>query len=142
MYTTKGGSGVKDWVSANSMDVSSTGVHTTHKSIMRRVQVTRIMALVDTVMSSTGAIVVKFWRRPTYGSTAGQVLIGQLSIPATQAAGSVVYKEISQVTLNPGEEVTYECTTAATTSGKALFDFEYEDAPEAAANSSNMVASA
>lgn len=141
MYTIKKRP-VQNYVAANAQDVASTGVHTTSKAVLAQMDVTRLMAVVDTAIVSTGAVSVKFWRRPTFNSTSSQVSLGTLSIPAGTAAGKVLYKDISPTQINPGEQITFEVLTAATTSGKLAYEIELADSPEAAGNQSNMIASA
>lgn len=144
MYTIKKRA-VFNYVAANSQDLSAAAVHTTFKSVGSQMDVTRLMAIVTTAVVSTGAVVVKFWRRPTFGSTASQVLLGQLSIPAGTAAGKVLYKDISPTQVNPGEEISFEVTTAAAgggAAGGAVYELELSDSPEAGGNQANMIASA
>lgn len=144
MYTIKKRA-VFNYVAANSDSLTAAAVHTTFKSVCSQMDVTALFALVTTAVVSTGAVAVSFWRRPVFGSTAGQVLLGTLSIPAGTAAGKVLYKEISPTQVNPGEQISYEVTTAAAgggAAGAALFDLELSDSPEAHGNQLNMIASA
>lgn len=141
MYTIKKRA-VQNYVAANAQDLSSAAIHTTFKAVCSQMDVTRLCALVTVAVVSTGPVVVKFWQRVTFASVTNQVLLGTLSIPGGTAAGKVVYKDISPTLIYPGQEISYEVTTAATASGSAVYDVEFSDSPEAAANQANMIASA
>lgn len=83
------------------------------------VVLTRIMLLVSTAVVSTGSVVVNVYQRPTYGSTAGQVLIGALTIPAGTAAGKIVYKNVESFKILPGQQLAFNVGTAAAGGGAA-----------------------
>lgn len=104
-------------------------------------QVRRIMATVDTIMSSTGAVVITFYRRPIYGTTTSQVSIGTLTIASTAAVGKVYYKDVEGPVILEGDQVAAVVTTTATTSGKVINNYIGDESPEQAANITNMVAS-
>ena len=132
-------------VAADADDLTGAAVHTTSVGVMAQVKVKRLMCLVSTAVVSTGAVVVAFKRYPTFGSAAGAVTLGSVSIPAGTAAGKVVYKDISQVTLLPGDQLVAEVTTAAAgggAAGGALYGVLAELDPEQPANQSDMIASA
>ena len=97
------------------------------------------------VASSTAAL-VEFNQRPTPGSGSGEVLLGQLTLAHGTAAGTVVYKDISPVRLNPGDELSYEHVTTAVSTGTAagagFYGILYELAPEYVANTTDLSASA
>lgn len=107
-----------------------------------RMRVKDIQALVTTALVSTGSVVCTFYRRPTHGSTSGEVSIGVLTIPAATTVGQTVYKVVSGVSINAGEEVVVKLTTAAATSGGCVFNFVADEDPEVVANQSNLIASA
>lgn len=108
--------------------------------------VKRISFVVKTAAVSTGGIVITFYKRPTIFSTAGQASVGTLTIPNGALAGAVYYKDISAVSLQPGESIAADVTTAAA-GGSAAGDGyvliqEAEENPDVVANLSNHVASA
>ncbi len=141
MYTIKRRA-VDDFVAADIQVLTSTGVHTTYKIVQSEMVVTRLLFTIETVVSSSVSAVVKFWRRPALSSTSGQVSLGTLTIPTGAAVSKTYYKDISPVTVFPGDQITYEVTTAATSTGKGFANVELADNPEAAGNQTNMVASA
>lgn len=115
--------------------------------VMRSCVVRRIGFIVTTlVASNTQNAVVEFNRRPTPGSSSGEVLLGQLTIPTGTAVGKVLYKNISPVRLQVGDALSLEHVTQATDSGSAagagFYMFELVDEPEYIANEADAVASA
>jgi hypothetical protein len=80
---------------------------------------TRIMIQISTATVSSGNIVVSVYQRPTYGSTAGQVLIGTLVIPTGVAAGGIYYKNVESVKIPQGSQLAFACSTAAAGGGAA-----------------------
>lgn len=136
---------VDDFVLADACDLTATAVHTTFKIVQEEMQVLRLMASVGVATVSTGNITVVFYRRPTIASASGQVTLGTLLIPGGTAVGKTVYKDIAPVTVFPGEQIAYEVTVAAaggSAAGKAYLNVGLADNPDAAANQSNMLASA
>lgn len=128
-------------IGATELDCS--GSNTAGVHVMDATNVARIEVLVSTVMVSTTPIVITVKRRPTYGTATGEVTISTLSIPATQAVGGVIYKDLAgTVNLAPGEGLSFAVTTVATTSGKVLVGFVGLEDPETPANQSKMIASA
>jgi len=128
-------------------DIAALGVHSYSFAIMEQCCVTRLHALVATLVASdTIEGVVEFKKRPQFGSAVGEVSIGTLTIPDGSAVGDVIYKDVSPVVLAPGNELVFEVTTAATDSGVVDGDLLYgvraDLDPEDANNQSNMVASA
>lgn len=112
---------------------------------MHQVQVKQIAFVVSTATVSSANIVVTVKRRPTVGSSSGEVTIGTLSIPTGVAAGKMYYKNVTPVTVAQGEEIVFEVTTAAAGMGAAgagYSGFDAEHDPEVPANNSDMVASA
>ena len=133
---------VQTYIAANSQNLAVAAVHTTSKSVCSQMDVSALFALVTTAVVSAAPVTVLFYRNPIFGSTVGQVLLGQLLIPAGTAAGKCVYKEISPTQVNPGEQITMQITVAATGSGAAAYDVELSDSAEAHGNQANMIASA
>lgn len=115
---------------------------------VKRCRVTRVKFVVTTVIAaSTQTPVVEFNRRPTIGSSSGEVLIDNITIPTGTAAGTVMYATPStQVTLEVGDELSYEHTVQATdgssATGAGYYAVEVEDYPEYKGNESNYTLSA
>lgn len=110
-----------------------------------QVVLTRVMLLVSTATVSTGNIVVTVYQRPTYGSTAGQVTLGTITIPTGVAAGTIYYKNIESVKVPPGSQIAFNVTTAAAgggAAGAAFPMFKAFMASEDPRNVTAMVASA
>lgn len=126
-------------VAADADDLSAAAVHTTFVPVMAQMKVRRLEVLVSVV--TVGACTVAFKRRPTFGSTSGEVTMGSVVVPGATAAGKVVYKDITPVVCFPGDQIVYEITSAAT-SGSAHYGVSGELDPEQAANQSDMIASA
>lgn len=111
------------------------------------IQVRRISFGVTTaVTAGTTAPTVTVYRRPTAGSSSGQVLLGTLTIPNAQAAGTVVYKELESVRVKAGEGLAFRVNVQAvdggTAAGVGFPGALVELDPEVPANQSNMTASA
>lgn len=139
MYTLKFAPLQKDITELDCSSTASLNVFV----VAQPMELKRIAALVTTVMSSTGTILLTFFKRPTFGSTSGEASLGTITIPATAAVGGTYYKELNSNTiLLPGQCLVVKVTTAATTSGKCCPLFEAQDAPEVPANMSSMIASA
>lgn len=99
------------------------------------------------VAADTTAPVVEFNRRPTQGSSSGEVLIDQITIPDATAAGTCMYVDLtSPVAFAPGETLAVEHVTQAADAGTAAGDGYYFalciDDPEIPANQDNMTESA
>lgn len=107
-------------------------------AIIRRVGVG-----ITTTCNSTGVVVVAVKKYPTMGSNASAVTLATLNIPATSAAGKVIYIPLASAQkLIEGDELVFEVTTAATTAGVGVCMFDADDNPEMPANNSDMVLSA
>lgn len=127
--------------------LSGAGVHTASYVCMEQVLVRSLYAVVTTLVASdTAEAVITIKRRPTYGSATGEVSIGTLTIPDTTAAGKVIYKNVSPVEIQPGDQVVFEITTAATdgssVAGNVVYGLRISANEEEEANSSDMVLSA
>lgn len=113
---------------------------------LRPMYVRKVAFAVGTTCVSSGTIVVKVKKYVVFGSAAGAVDLATLNIPATQAAGGVIYKDLaSSQKLMPGEELVFEVTTAAAGGGAAgagVCMFDADDNPETSPNESNLIASA
>lgn len=120
-------------------------VHSYLELVLSQFLVKRIAAIITTSVVSTGAVVVKFYDRPTPGSAAAQVTIGTLNIPAGTLVGSVVYKDVTAYSMHPGHELAMEVTTASAgggAAGGAVYAVEGEDDPESVLDQPTMIASA
>lgn len=125
--------------------VTSTGVYGS-KLCFQQVKINRIAVIVTTaVVADLGAPVITFRKRPTPGSSSGQSVVGTITVPDLAVVGSVYYKEINPVELDPGQELAYDVSTAATSAGSAagavLAVEEYQDDPEFVKDQANMIAS-
>lgn len=132
-------------VAADLDDLTGAAVHTTSFGVTSQMKVKRIMCMITTAVVSNVTVVVAFKRYPTYGSSASATTIGSISIPTGTAAGKVVYKDVTPLQCNPGDQIVCEVTTAAGgggAAGNAFYSIEYAAMPEAAANQSDMIASA
>jgi hypothetical protein len=114
-------------------------------TVLSQCQVDQLFFAISTSVVSSGNVIVAFKRRPTIGSSSGEVTIGSLTIPGGAAAGKVYYKQVSPVVCAAGEQIVIEVTTAAAGMGAAgngqgFFDAEQD--PETNANNPDMVASA
>jgi hypothetical protein len=124
-------------------DLSATGVHTYSFAIMEQCCVRRLYALVSTLVdSAVTEAVVDFKFRPNFGSAAGEVTLGQLTIPDATVVGDVVYKDVSPYTLLAGGELVFEVSVAADTAGEAVYGVRADLDPEEAVNQSQLIASA
>lgn len=115
--------------------------------VTRNCKIKRIGAYVTlAVAASTTAPVLTFRKRLSYGTSGSQVTLGTLTIPNGAALGKVYYKDISPVSLAPGQSICFDHTTqavdASSAAGKVIYFVELELDPEVVGNSSNMVASA
>lgn len=144
MYTDKIGSFVQfgTFPPSGGTSVAATGVLAARQIASRQMVIKRIALGVLTVMNSTGAIVVDCRIRPTPGSATGELVVGTISIPTTGAVGQTFYKDVAGVVCQPGWEVNFNVTTAATTSGAVIQIIEGEYDPEAPLNQTNFIASA
>lgn len=113
--------------------------------ISKGIRVTQIKFHVTTaVVATTTAPVVAVKKRPTPGSSSGEVTIGLLTIPNGTAVSKIVYKNVTPVELAPGDSLAFEHTVqaAGTPAGAGYYSVDYDIDPEVPANLSDMVASA
>lgn len=120
-------------------DLSGAAVHSFSYLIQSRIEVSRLLATVTT--ATVGASTITYRKRPTPGSATGQSSLGTITIPGSATVGSVYYKDISPEVLEPGCQVVFEVTSAAT-SGEAVYGIEGHEKPEYVGNESAMIASA
>lgn len=124
----------------SSADLSATGVLGVTYIITRGCEVARLQVLV-VVAPTVTAPVITFRKRPTVASSVGQSSLGTITIPVGTAIGTVVYKDISPVNMQPGDEIAPDVTTAAT-AGTGIPAFVLNERTDTAANQSHMLASA
>ena len=111
----------------------------------RPVNVEKLAFLVSTATVSTGNIVISVYKRQVVGSSSGQSLIDTLTIPSGVAAGVLYYSLPSTVSLQMGQAISFEVTTAAAGGGSAgagyaIVNVDYS--PESMVNNSSAVLSA
>lgn len=124
----------------------------------RECVIERIMLLLTAPVVSTGSVVCTLTIVKANGSP--NVVLPTLIIPAGTAAGKVVFKDVqvaspaavlpgsnygsspAQYNMDPGDQLQYAVSTAATTSGNGIFLVDVSDSPEVPAVLSNMIASA
>jgi hypothetical protein len=114
-------------------------------TVQAQCQVDQLFFAISTSVVSSGNVVVTFKRRPTLGSTSGEVTIGTLTMPSGAAAGKVYYKAVAPVVCLAGEQIVVEVTTAAaggSAAGNGQGFFDAEQDPETNANNPDMVLSA
>lgn len=99
-----------------------------------------------TCSATTTAPVIEINRRPTPGSSTGEVLIEQITIPDTTAAGKVLVTRFAPVQLNVGDSLAFEHVTAAAGSGTpacaGFYDVTLHVDDESDGNQSDLVVSA
>jgi len=104
-------------------------------------EIVGIAAVIDNDIAAAG--VVKFDKRPTFGSDTGRGDgdVGVLNLATTHLQGKVVYKEVTPIKISPGQEVVAEVTDATGASDTADIIIYVRPASEVPANLSAMVAS-
>lgn len=113
--------------------------------VAQQQEVSRLAFAISTSVVSTGDVVVTFKRRPTLGSSSGEVSLGTLTMPNGAAAGKIYYKDIDPVVCAEGEEIICEVTTAAagmSAAGNGQGYVVSNEDPEESANNSDLVESA
>ena len=110
--------------------------------VMKQCRIKRFTFYVTTAINTVTPPQVVIKRRPTYNSATGEITLGTIIIPNGTAAGKVMVKDISPVTLFPGDEISFEQTVQAGTAGGGFYGFEIEDDPEYVLNQSNMIVTA
>ena len=113
---------------------------------IKRCAVYRLMFVLETAVVGTSTDpAVEFNRRPTIASASGEVLLGTLTIPDGTALGKVVYKDITPVVFEVGDELSFEHSVQAvggTVAGDGYYAVLCEGDEEIAGNEDNMLASA
>lgn len=124
--------------------LTGAGVHTYSVVLSENARITRLYAKLTVAVVSTGGVLVTFRRRPAFGSATGQTALGTLTIPAGTAADKVVYKDITPVNCNIGDQLVFDVVTAAAgggAAGSALYGYEADRDPETVGNQSNLLQS-
>jgi hypothetical protein len=142
MYTNQLGVGqlVPGATGVGALSVATTGAKGEYAAVGGQVAVSRIALCVSTALGA-GAAVVEIRLRPTVGSATSEAAIATLTIPASTAAGKVVYKDLNEVIVAPGQSISVQVTSASA-AGNILFGFLASEDPEYKANVSSMIASA
>ncbi len=105
------------------------------------VRITGIGAIITTAMTVTSAVLT-VTKRPTPGSSSGEVTLATITLPVSGSAiGDCVYKRFAPVDVAAGAEITLTLGTAST-AGAAVFQLEVEDAFESTSGNAKMKASA
>jgi hypothetical protein len=111
---------------------------------VQRVNIAQLKVVVDTAIVSTAPVVVSFFVNTAPGVTAGNYLLGTITIPGGTPVGKVYLCEINPKlgVMIEGTELMFQCTTAAAGGGAAgtvvPAVFHLED-PEVPANEANDV---
>lgn len=120
--------------------ISGTGVRAEYTCVGSRVEVVRVGVALS-VAAGAGAATIQVKRRVAPNISAGEEVVATLTVPATTAAGKVVYKDLNQISLAPGQALAFE-VTAASAAGSVICGFLAQEDPEYKTNESSMVASA
>lgn len=123
------------------LDLTSTGDKARWAPGLCPMVVRQVSVLVNAAPGDAG--VVKFDKRPTYGSdtSRGDGDVAVVNLATSHAAGKCVYKKNLNVTINPGQEVVAEVTDASASVNGAQITLLVEPAYEEPGNVSAMVAS-
>lgn len=100
----------------------------------------RRAAIIVTVDTTVSAVDVDIKRRPTAGSTAGEVVIDRISVPIS-SQGVGFYTPELDTEIKPGEELVSEVVNAAT-AGDGHIIYELEPRWEEPANNTNLTLTA
>jgi len=96
-----------------------------------------------TIDATTTAPVIEINRRPTPGSSSGEVQICSMTIPNGTAAGKVVCERFAPVQLNVGDTLAFEHVTQAAGSGTAagvgFYDVLLDIDDESDGNQSDLI---
>lgn len=112
-------------------------------------ELVRAVCKITTAVVSTVTVVVQFVKRPTPGSSSGEVVLATVNIPTGAAVGTSYYAEASSKTaganaIGSGQELIVRVLTAAaggSAAGAILgLPVVCED-PEVAANEANLILS-
>jgi hypothetical protein len=125
--------------------LTASAFHTYSKLFLSQMNIKRLAALVTTAVVSGQTVIVEFYDRPTPGSAAAQVLIGQVKLLTGDAVGTVRYKDIANYDMKPGHQLVFNVQQVANGGGAAgavVYLVEGEDDPESPANQPSMVVSA
>jgi hypothetical protein len=100
-----------------------------------------VAAIIDNDIGAAG--VVKFDKRPTFGSDSGRGDgdVGVLNLTTAHLQGMVVYKRVTPIKISPGEEVVAQVTDVAAASDTADLVLLLSPSPDHPANMPDMVAS-
>lgn len=142
MYSNQLGVGklVPGSTGVGALSVATTGQKGEYVCVGEKVEIVRVALAVSTALGA-GAAVVEMRKRPAVGSATGEAAVLTLTIPASTAAGKVVYKDSNQIALAPGESLSLQVTSASA-AGAVVLGLIAQEAPEYKLNSANMIASA
>ena len=142
MYSNQLGVGklVPGSTGVGALSVATTGQKGEYVCVGERVALSRIALCVSTSLGA-GDAVIEMRKRPTVGSASGESAVVTLTIPASTAAGKVVYKDVNEIELAPGQSISLQVTSASA-AGNVILGFIAEEDPEYKLNESSMIASA
>lgn len=99
-----------------------------------------------TVSATTTVPVIEINRRPTPGSSSGEVFIDNITLPNNTTAGTVMVARFAPVQLNVGDSLAFEHVTQAAGSGTAagagFYDVVLHIDDESDGNQSDLTVSA
>lgn len=98
-------------------------------AIMEGMQIRRLMFYVTTAPTVT-APVITFYKRTAVGVTAGQVAIGTITVPVGTPAGTMLYKGLDSVHLDPSQCLAAAVTVAASAGAGLVGLGAYQDAED------------
>lgn len=107
--------------------------------IMSPMRLLRVGWLVTTIMDAS--VVVTITKRVLPGDDTGAVAVTTLTLPDTTAVGKVVYKDITPIDLDPGDELKFAMANTGTSSAGICYA-EVIPRPEVPANLTDMTLSA
>lgn len=142
MYTNKVGVGqlVPGATGAGALSVATTGAKGEYVAVGGQIAVSRLALCVSTLLGA-GNAVIEIRKRPVVGDASGETVIATLTIPAATPAGKVLYKDINESVIAPGQSLSLQVTSASA-AGAVILGFDASEDPEYKLNVSSMIASA
>lgn len=130
MYTEKWGH-IVPMAAPGTVALTTTGVLTPTYAVISQCVPSRLCAVVTTAVSGAVGGSLQFIYRPTPGSSSSQVVLGTLNFLSGQAAGTMVYKDITDVSnlMAPGGQLVFNVSVAATNAGNVVPGVEVTDSP-------------
>lgn len=129
--------GIRETIVVQAANIATTGVKGRLSAGRFGFRLVGASVTIETAVADAAQITIK--RRPTAGSTSGNVSIDTLEIPTSAPAGRVIYLDGLSTRVYPGEDLAFDVTDAGASGVvtiKATIDEDY-DAP---LNSTNLQA--